>query len=46
MGRSIFKILVLAVFLGVGPDHAAGQTPAADLDTGAECGSQTDQTST
>ncbi len=30
MGRSVFKILVLAVFLGVGADHAAGQTPAAD----------------
>lgn len=30
MGKSVFKILMLAVFLGVGADHAAGQTPAAD----------------
>ena len=30
MGRSVFTILVLAVFLGAGADHAAGQTPTAD----------------
>jgi len=30
MGRSVFTILVLAVFLGAGADHAAGQTPTTD----------------
>ena len=30
MGRVVLIMLVLAVFLGAGADHAEGQTPAAD----------------